>query len=341
MEKIYHDYIQDSLEEYFEKKYISEEYKNIMNQWEEIDRKISRINHNKSWQEYKEMVPNCSLPEPYYEYHNITEEELQDLKNQKNKLQEKIDEEEEKENSPENMMMQFIERVNNDEETEEDREIIDLIAKQYLEEFHLEYLEKEMEKEEWYFDDESGNNDTKLRRIGLGSFVYPSGKYYMPFACGNIDSVEGKIDESFTEQFEEKLNYFQKRYSFEADENDPVYSFIVEYEEFDSENEVFTKDNVVIKKEDLDISDFKNKRKGEVEGDNWTIKRNIYFTNEKVYKDDNYYSYNSWYKEYTRKMHREWLKNKEEETINIGGMEIDSDGNTYKQINMKVGNNNE
>jgi hypothetical protein len=184
----------------------------------------------------------------------------------------------------------FIQRVNNDKETENDRYIIDKIAGDYINKDFFETLPEKMNKESWHLDND--DNYQKVRTIYIGSIINPSAKYYMPW-CSNFDLVEGKIDEAFWEMIEEGLNEIpNKSYYHFAGEGDPCDTFIGECEEFYSDKEVFTiihGENEIHLIEELEEEDFEN---------------NKYYTNEVInhetWKDEEKY------KEFTKENWIEW-----------------------------------
>jgi hypothetical protein len=66
------------------------------------------------------------------------------------------------------------------------------------------------------------------RRVFLGTVfaLYPSGKYYMPWACSNVTEREAAEDEAFREQLEAEA---EKRGLYIANgEGDPCDVFAVE-----------------------------------------------------------------------------------------------------------------
>jgi hypothetical protein len=84
-----------------------------------------------------------------------------------------------------------------------------------------------LEAEPWEERDDGNPGQTRRLYIGTVFAWYPSGKYYMPFACSNVTEEEAEKDEEWREAVEaecEKLGV-----SFEHGEGDPCDLFICEY----------------------------------------------------------------------------------------------------------------
>lgn len=64
-------------------------------------------------------------------------------------------------------------------------------------------IKRELNGTEESVEDECGN---KVKALFLGSVfsLTPSGKYYTPWACGNVDEEEAKEDEEWWEALEKK-----------------------------------------------------------------------------------------------------------------------------------------
>ena len=73
-------------------------------------------------------------------------------------------------------------------------------------------------------------DNLRVRRVFLGTCfsVMPSGKYYMPWAHGNVTDEEALADELFQEELEDEAS--EHGYTIEAGEGDPCDLFIAEYE---------------------------------------------------------------------------------------------------------------
>lgn len=90
--------------------------------------------------------------------------------------------------------------------------VFDLMAtkygKQIEKEFDWDYIQAILNNpdDDMIVDDEW--NDVKYASLYIGSIlsIMPSGKYYMPFACSNIENVrEALLDECYQDALNEKL----------------------------------------------------------------------------------------------------------------------------------------
>lgn len=88
----------------------------------------------------------------------------------------------------------------------------------------IEGIRDEMETSAW----EEVEPGRQERRVFLGTVMalYPSGKYYMPFACSNITEEEGDKDQEWREAVEE--DFTALGYSLENGDGDPCDLFAVE-----------------------------------------------------------------------------------------------------------------
>lgn len=70
--------------------------------------------------------------------------------------------------------------------------------------FNLDQLKKAFD----YADEEEDEDGNIVKRVFLGTVfgLIPSGKYYMPFALGNVTEKEVEADEEWYEQAEQELD---------------------------------------------------------------------------------------------------------------------------------------
>lgn len=91
-------------------------------------------------------------------------------------------------------------------------EEIELAAQKHMDSLVDGYFDNillEVIKENFVFTDEDFCGDIRLEsRIFIGTVMslYPSGKYYLPFACSNVTEDEAAIDEAFWEKFDSELS---------------------------------------------------------------------------------------------------------------------------------------
>ena len=109
--------------------------------------------------------------------------------------------------------------------------VFDLMVEKYSKEIESEYLwnnilnELNNPDEDMIVDDDF--NDIKYASLYIGSVlsIMPSGKFYMPFACSNINNVrEALLDECYREAFELKCGSLELW--LENGEGDPTDMFI-------------------------------------------------------------------------------------------------------------------
>lgn len=73
----------------------------------------------------------------------------------------------------------------------------------------------------------------KVRRVFIGTVfsLFPSGKYYTPFACSNVTEEEAALDEDWRELV--NIECHKRGWVFENGEGDPCDCFIAEYTDAD------------------------------------------------------------------------------------------------------------
>jgi hypothetical protein len=71
--------------------------------------------------------------------------------------------------------------------------------------------------------------DTASRRVFIGTVfsLYPSGKYYMPWACSHVSDEEAALDAAYGEQLDDEAKAYG--YCIAHGEGDPCDVFVVEY----------------------------------------------------------------------------------------------------------------
>ena len=102
----------------------------------------------------------------------------------------------------------------------------DKYSKQIETEYHWDNILSELNNPDnnCIVDDEF--NDCKYASLYIGSSlsIYPSGKFYMPWACSNIENVrEALLDECYREALENKLESLDLW--MESGEGDPLDTF--------------------------------------------------------------------------------------------------------------------
>jgi hypothetical protein len=89
---------------------------------------------------------------------------------------------------------------------------------------NVEAIRRELDEAEW----QDSEPDRQERSVYLGTVfaLYPSGKYYMPWACSNVTEEEADSDEEWREAVEVE---FEKHGMFlTAGEGDPCDLFAME-----------------------------------------------------------------------------------------------------------------
>ena len=104
--------------------------------------------------------------------------------------------------------------------------------------FNIENLKEELEQAEW--EDDCNNPDMESRQIYIGTVfaLYPSGKFYMPWACSNVTEAEAEKDEAWRERAESELEAIGA--SLESGEGDPCDLFVAQYRDKKEEDEACT-----------------------------------------------------------------------------------------------------
>jgi len=93
--------------------------------------------------------------------------------------------------------------------------------------FNIENLKEELESAEWDVDPD--NPDMESRQVYLGTVfaLYPSGKFYTPWANSNVTEAEAEKDEAWREKAESELEAIHA--SLVNGEGDPCDLFVAQY----------------------------------------------------------------------------------------------------------------
>lgn len=94
-------------------------------------------------------------------------------------------------------------------------------------------LRRLVNEQPWEVDPEDDTREERRVYLGTVMSLYPSGKYYTPFACGNVTQEEADQDEAWRERAEQELQALGL--SLMHGEHDPCDVFAVETRERDSE----------------------------------------------------------------------------------------------------------
>ncbi|MFA7211784.1 MAG: hypothetical protein WC110_10105 [Bacteroidales bacterium] len=99
--------------------------------------------------------------------------------------------------------------------------------------FDLDYIEKQLAEAEPYT---SPGADDPVRSVFVGTVfsLYPSRKYYVPFACSNVSEVEAEEDEAWRAQAEAELDTIDAW--LESGEGDPCDLFVTRWDVPNQEN---------------------------------------------------------------------------------------------------------
>jgi len=94
--------------------------------------------------------------------------------------------------------------------------------------FNYDVIKSLVEAEEWGPDFFGGEKDTESRQIFLGSIysLYPSGKFYTPWAHSNVSEEEAIADEKWREEVDNRLSDIGLCLIFDNDD-----AFAVEFRE--------------------------------------------------------------------------------------------------------------
>lgn len=98
-------------------------------------------------------------------------------------------------------------------------------------------LKRRLEKEDWHKVDAW----TEARRVFLGTVfnVYPSGKYYTPFATGSATEEDAAKDEAFSEAAQAALEPIE---AFIEHGDDPCDVFVVQQREIERDEQQVQKE---------------------------------------------------------------------------------------------------
>jgi hypothetical protein len=90
-----------------------------------------------------------------------------------------------------------------------------------------------MAEEDWQERTDGEPGEARYLYLGTVFTLTPSGKFYMPWACGNVTEEEAQQDEKWYDAVRERAEGLG--YSFESGEGDPCDLFLVEYRDAEEE----------------------------------------------------------------------------------------------------------